>query len=307
MPLDPNSPLAAMLKNSGITAPGGGTVTAATGTEFDNKATGLRVYTGSTALPKPTVKRPESLRDWDPTVGKGSVGTQARAEAGSTQFRDEAKALEDVQADWFSLEPDEIKRWGQLLVDNGHIDEEDMGDYSTLQKQWFAMAEEAGNLYTRGKKAVGIWDAPRFLSGAAWLGESESQRIRDLANGATGFTGSRNSVSKTVQLTDPMSAKALVNSVLARALGRDANPEELAAFTQALNGAESASPSVTNYTSVFENGEQVSQDSTTTGGLSAAGAEQVLVDRAKGSKDYGAYQAATTYFNALTEAIQSPV
>lgn len=268
------------------------------GQSTQDKLSGLRVYTGSVRGPKESTVV-EGGRRGDALVPGARKSVQG--------FVEQDTEMEGVQAQWYELSPEDINRWAQLLYDNGHIDEEDMGNYGELQKMWLNMAEEAGNLWTRGKKAVGIWDAPRFLSGASWLGESEAQRLRDAAGAATGFTGSRTSVSKTVNLTDPETARALVNQVLSKALGREANADEVREFGSALSAYESANPSVSTTTQQFEDGVGTDVSTSTTGGTTGLGSEQVLTDKARMSPEYGAFQAAAPLFNALMSAIASPV
>lgn len=279
-----------------VQAPGAGQTG---GPPSAQQGSGLRVYTGSKyGAKESTVVR--GGRDGDALV--------PGARRSTTGFTEQDEAVETVQGEgWFNLSTEEIAKWARLLYENGHIDEEDMGDYGTLQKMWFSMAEEAGNLWTTGKKAVGIWDAPRFLSGASWLGESEAQRLRDTARAATGFTGSRTSVSKTVNLTDPETARALVNQVLSKALGREANADEVREFGSALSAYESANPSVSTTTQQFEDGVGTDVSTSTTGGTTGLGSEQVLTDKARMSPEYGAFQAAAPLFNALMSAIASPV
>lgn len=299
--MDPD--LEAFIKSEGLSlgpiqAPGAGQ----TGGGPAQQGSGLRVYTGSKYGSK------ESTVVRGGRQGDALVPGARRSVQG---FTEEDDALENVQAQWFEVAGDDEKmgKWARLLYENGHIDEEDMADYYTLQKMWFSMAEESANLWTTGKKAVGIWDAPRFLSGAAWLGDSENQRLRGAAGATTGFVGSRTSVSKSVDLTDPLSAKALVNYTLSKALGREANAEELAAFTGALNSYESANPSISTTTATYsgEEGDSPDTSTVTTGGVTQDAAQQLLSDKARENPEYGAYQAATTYANALFASLSSPV
>jgi hypothetical protein len=139
--------------------------------------------------------------------------------------------------------------------------------------------------------------------------ELMSQGGGDRRYGSSGgaFTGNRSSTSTSVDLTDPATAKAIMNDRLSQALGRAARPEELSQFVQVLNSAERANPTVTTSNTRYDQGEAVSQSSTTSGGLTGAGRSQMVLDRAQALPEYGAVQAATTYFNATVDALDSPV
>jgi succinate dehydrogenase/fumarate reductase flavoprotein subunit len=101
-----------------------------------------------------------------------------------------------------------------------------------------------------------------------------------------------------------MTAKSLTTSIFQQLLGRDPAPGELGNFAAALNAAEQAAPSTTTTTSNYDaTGQVVSQSSKTEGGLSAAGSQQLLADKVKGSTEYGVQQAATTFMNATQKAI----
>lgn len=97
-----------------------------------------------------------------------------------------------------------------------------------------------------------------------------------------------------VRISDPTSAKALINSIFKDQLGREANTEELKKYTKALQQAQKASPLVTTY-----GGQGSYQTTQTTGGLNEG---QFLVnkiagtDEAKANKVLGFYE---TFMNAL--------
>ena len=193
---------------------------------------------------------------------------------------------------------DEFDRWGQKLLGFGLIDPGDETSVVILDAVWQDAVDLSARFLAAGKK-VTPWAAAEFLDeggGSSRYGSS---------GGA--FTGNRSSTSTSVDLTDPATAKAITNDTLSNALGRAARPEELSQFIQVINTAEKASPTVTSSNTRYDKGEEVSRSETRSGGLTSAGLSQIVLDRAQALPDYGAYQAATTYFNSLVSALDSPV
>lgn len=114
----------------------------------------------------------------------------------------------------------------------------------------------------------------------------------------------RTVTSTSVNITDPETAKSITTNIFQQLLGRDPAPGELGSFAQALQAAEQAAPSTTTTTNNYdEQGNLTSQNSTTQGGLTAAGEQQILADKIKATSEYGVQQAATTYMDATKKAI----
>jgi hypothetical protein len=111
--------------------------------------------------------------------------------------------------------------------------------------------------------------------------------------------------SENIDLTDPTTAKAIATSVFQQLLHRDPNAGEMGGFASALSSAEQASPVTNNITTEYDpnTGEPIGQSTTSSGGMTAEGRQYLAAQRIKKSKEYGATQAATTYANALENAI----
>ena len=195
----------------------------------------------------------------------------------------------------------QFDRWGKRLLGLGLIDPGDETSVEILDAVWQDAVDLAARFLASGKK-VTPWKAAELM---AQSGTSGGGSRYGSSGGA--FTGNRSSTSRSVDLTDPATAKAITNDSLSQALGRAARPEELSQFLQVINSAERASPTVTSSNTRYDNGEAVSQSSTTSGGLTSAARSQMVTDRAQGMPEYGAYQAASTYFNSLLDALDSPV
>lgn len=108
-----------------------------------------------------------------------------------------------------------------------------------------------------------------------------------------------------IDLTDPDTARAISTQLFQDLMGRDPGQGELGAFANALNSAEQSSPVVSTTTTQYDmdTGQQLDTETTQSGGLTAEARGYIGQQQIKGSKEYGAYQAATTYQNALESLI----
>lgn len=233
----------------------------------------------------------------DPPVFWGSSGSNLSGHWDKARFdqmlEGRTRSLSDVQGEFYRWTDAERNEWADYLTKLGLIEPGER-DWSTLRDLWNDVASESARFTAAGKKLT-PWQVAALVAGG------------DNPGGRKGFTGVKREVHKNVDPTDPATAKAMVTSVLEKALGRAPTAEELDSFRSVLNAAVQANPSVTTTDVTYEDGDAVASSSTTTGGLGAAGAQQILMDEAMAKPEWGAYQAATTLFNAFTSAIQSPV
>lgn len=214
---------------------------------------------------------------------------------------DVAPSMSEVLQEFYLWDENRRRKWGQHLVALGLISPEDVNNYRKLEEAWATIVQDAANLYADGRgHKLTPWQAARFIAGDE---EDQERRRKSFADEAP-FTGVKSQVSSSVDLTDPTTAKAVINDVLSQMLGRAANAEELSQFTATLNAAERANPTTTTTTGTYDAGDLVSSSSVSSGGLDRG---QVIQDRAMNLPDYGAFQASTTYADALFRAIQSPV
>ncbi len=163
-----------------------------------------------------------------------------------------------------------------------------------------------------GKGALGAKGGGRGGSGGGqplWQVQYRGGR-KFLVNSQTGevkYEGPKfeTTYQKTIDMTDPTTAKAIATSVFQQLMHRDPGGGELGHFAGALHTAEQQSPVVTNTTTEYDmnTGEPVGQTSKSTGGFGADAKQYLAQQQIKKSKEYGAVQAATTYENALENAI----
>lgn len=295
---------------SGLSAGRTGTPSGGTSSFFTGRSEGYDdapVYMGATILPGtgPVIK---TLPDGTEVRGANTRvvktlpnGTEVRGARQPVTAPNLVGRSQAIQT-FYSWSDAERAKWAQHLLRLGLIEADEVTDYHLLEKWWKQIVDDTANLTMAGKKLT-PFQVATLIAG----GEEGAAARRAGAAARQPFSGTKTQTSTSVDLTDPTTARVLVNSVLKEALGRAANPEEVAAFTATLNAAERNNPVRTTTNSTYQADELVSQSSKSEGGLSGAAREQVVMDQAMKKPEYGAYQAATYYFNALASAIQSPV
>jgi hypothetical protein len=101
-------------------------------------------------------------------------------------------------------------------------------------------------------------------------------------------------------LTGKVDAAAIFKSAAQSLMGRDPTANETAQFQQLLNSQEQQNPTTANITTTTDaQGNAKNTTRTTQGGITSAGAQLLAEQMAQQNPESGAYQAATTYMNAL--------
>ncbi len=246
---------------------------------------------------------------WGAGAGRTTRRAQRDQQAVDGQFwvvpgsSDITKTLSEAQLEFYRWSKDDQSEWGDFLLNLGLIEKDEARDYEVLKNAWMVVLDEATGFTAAGKKLT-PWDVARWMSNQ---NAQNGSKFRLGRGGGRSFTGTKSRTDTSIDLSDPATAKAIVNNVLSQALGRAANDDELRKFTATLNAAERANPTRTTTTFNIVDDEVTSSSSTTTGGLTGAGKEQVLLDQAMQAPDYGAYQAARMVLSWLGQAIDAPV
>jgi hypothetical protein len=143
-------------------------------------------------------------------------------------------------------------------------------------------------------KNAGVWQINTVTGERKYVGPGTY-----LGNGKAQQTDTR------VDLTDPDTAKAVASKLFQDLMGRDPGAGELASFANALHTAEQNSPVVQTTTTQYDmdTGQPLSSSTQSSGGVTAQGQQYIGEQQIKGKKEYGAYQAATTYQNALESLV----
>ena len=285
----------------------GGSTAAASGDDspqvYMGRTSGEPVdVTWGVKLPRARLPKGSSLIDGDPNIRPPRT---VRKSVSTTFYPDDIRTSDEAHGlmlAWHGT--DRFTQWGQKLLGLGLIDAGDETSVEILDAVWQDAVDLAARFLTAGKK-VTPWKAAELMAKSGSGGSGS--RYGSGGTGGGGFTGNRSSTSTSVDLTDPATAKAITNDTLSNALGRAARPEELSQFIQVINTAERASPTVITSNTRYDKDREVSRSETKSGGLTSAGRSQMVLDRAQALPEYGAFQAASTYFNAMTDALRSPV
>lgn len=219
----------------------------------------------------------------------------------NSQLEDSFSTVGESQAQWYRFSDQERLSLARTMVRFGLISNED--DYFNAQKVWNAAVEESAYYYSYGKRNISPYDAIGLFAGLDTGWRTKDGKNGLLAGGASKARTETTTASR-VKLLGPTEAKSLITDVFKSELGRAPSASELSRYTSSLAGAAKKNPVQATQTTRY-NAAGVAVDTSTveSGGVDF---NQVSRDKAQADPEYGAYQAATTYMNALLSAIGSP-
>jgi len=171
--------------------------------------------------------------------------------------------------------------------------------YADMRKGWDAALDMSASYKAAYGQDVSVFDT---FAARAKANSSNGMTMGGVLGGG-GAGGVSSSISKSVQLTDPTTARGLIDNALSSYLGRKANTKEQQAFFKALNVQEQRNPTITSTTSVSGKGSS-SSSSTTTGGFSPSTFAQ---EWAAGQEGSGEFQAATSLLDTFIKSIGAKV
>lgn len=272
-----------------------------------------RVYMGMTPAKKGRVPTAAPLGGWiqgppapaAPSEGGWIQGPGPRAVGGSPA---KPRWLSEDDADaqyftWSQKQRDDFRAKGLLsgMLTHGAGDLEAYSLWQNLVKQ------------ASGYGAQGRQVSPLDILSSYVKDNSKGGWVKDGDFEVNPVTGERRYVGpkfKTTtqtnaDLTDPATARAIATAVFQDLLGRDPGQGEISAYANALAASEEANPSTQTTTTQYDatTGEAVGSSSVTTGGMTDQGRQLLAGDKVKKNPEYGAVQAATTYMNALEQAV----
>lgn len=172
----------------------------------------------------------------------------------------------------------------------------DVKSFDDVNSVWQSLVERAAKTFTisEGEKKVTPWDVLDLI-----------EREDEAANGGEdpdNFT--HVSTSKSIQDISEGEAWATLQSNLSRMLGRDPSDQEVRDFTHRMNGLAARNPSISRTVSTYKEGRL--SNSTTREVDSGFTADDMMMDsyeQAQANPEYGAFQAASTYYNAAISAL----
>lgn len=189
-----------------------------------------------------------------------------------------------------------INSLAQKLAAAGWIQPGDVGNVAAVGAAYEKLLQLTATMNANGRMVTPTDVLNRYLGGGGGAG------------GAGGRPSSYSETTKEVNLTNPKTARALMIQTLQQRLGRDPSAAEQHGFLAAIHQAEREDPTVrtSNYKLNPATGQYETTSTTTKGGVDE-GAFASDFGSKHNQKEYGAYQAATTYFNALMQEVGSPV
>lgn len=230
------------------------------------------------------------------TAGVGSLGWQTpdTVSAQSPVFmgiqniggqnRPVTQTLQDVINQWYTMDQNTKDKFEAQMASAGYK----VGTYADadLFKAWSSYATQAA-AYNAAGKMVSPWDV---LS----MDQQQKQNAKPVTTTHTDTS---------YQISNYQDTHALFMSAAQSLLGRAPTAAETKAFQSTLNAYQRANPTRTTQTSTTDALGNTTSTTSTSGGTTQAGLTDLAQQQAEQNPDYGAYQAATTYFNALLGAI----
>lgn len=165
---------------------------------------------------------------------------------------------------------------------------------STTVKNAYAVQQTTGLLVD----PLSYWDYYKTTGGPG-LKDFGTAAAAGGVGGAGGGPKTTRSVSESVNLADPSTARGLIDATIAQYLGRNPTDKEYSNFTAALNAAQRKNPSITESVTTSGGGAS-STRSTTRGGMDEA---QYAREYAQSQEGVAELSAATTGLDSFIEAI----
>jgi hypothetical protein len=202
----------------------------------------------------------------------------------------------------------------QNLARQAGLDPSNSSELATL---WGAAIKEAqaasalGGANTPAEQGKLIWDvlerwAKDGAPGTLKARDSQAQRERDWYESGPGSQMEPYEITRTqkrISITDPDTARTLIDAVLRRELGRKPSDSEVKDFVAALNKKERDNPTITTTVEQYGADNQLQgSTSTTEGGAPDPGAFASTFTDDQFGPEGNAYRAGTEY-NAVMEAL----
>lgn len=226
------------------------------------------------------------------------LGNTGRYVGSTFESQDRLLPISQAEMEIYSWSDAERRQWGKRLYGAGLVN--DPNDFDGQLKAWsYAVKQAAGfnNSSNPAYKKLTPWGVIDLLEEQGAFDQSLAERNKALQP-TTSTSRSINAI------PDRSDAEAAIKTLFSEQLGRDPEDGELDRYTSMMLSKMRADPGGTTTVSTSNpvTGQSTSK-STSTAGFNPT---SMLEDKVKGDPEWGAYQAATTYFNALQSAIGAP-
>lgn len=218
----------------------------------------------------------------DKAVARGRAGIGAP----------DVQAYQDVANQFYTWDDSTKQKFRTELALTG-VDVQRMND-AQLQKAWSSYVAQSGAYWQNGNgRSLTPWDVMSM------------DRANREQQGPTKSTSTNTSTALDISTRED--ANYIAQQAARSLLGRDPTQQEITKLLGTLNQYERANPRVTTSTQVSTQqpgGDSTSESSSTAqGGVSAEARNMLAQQQLKQGPEYGAYQAATTYFNDLMQVL----
>lgn len=205
-------------------------------------------------------------------------------------------AAQDAANNWYDWSDNERAAFTKRLYDMKLVS--DPHDYNSAKTIWFQAVAEAANFHGVNGKNVTPWDA------VSMMGDPNARNKSDSPYANADITRTE----KSTQEIDADTAHSIVRDIYQKGIGRDPTGNELARYTGLITGYAKAHPTNTTTNEKYNGkGILVSTTSNQSGGMTSQGMGDALQQNMKTDPEYGAYQAATTYYNAMMDLVNGSV
>jgi hypothetical protein len=216
------------------------------------------------------------------TSGRDSSRDEVMGRLGIQPGGAKELTVQDAVADWYKWSDQERSAFGQRLYKLGLV--KDPHDYGAVFNTWQSAVQEASNFYSFAGKKVTPWQVLDVVAGGAGGGPHPTTQTN---------------TSKSFNIPTVEDAHAATKQLFQALMGRDPDHGELDRYASMMTSYAQKHPTVTKQTQTTDIHGNTTSSSTSSGGYSQGGITDMLSQKAKADPEYGSYQAATTYFNAL--------
>jgi len=225
----------------------------------------------------------------EPNVYLGGMTGDHEAQAPGGWTRRELPLTQAVGA-FYQWSDEERAQWGKRMYGAGVI--KDPNDFDAMLQAWTYAVKQTASFNAAGKKNLTPW---------AFMDMLEKQgTFKGGAGSATAEPKTTTNTSTQYSIPSKSDAQAAIRTLFKEQLGRDPEDGELDRYTSMMISKFKANPASTTTTTTTDPNGNSRSSSTSKSGFNPAG---YLEDQAQGDPEWGAYQAATTYMNALQGAI----
>lgn len=206
---------------------------------------------------------------------------------------DDVTDYDTASASIYSWSEEERSQLAKRLYNAGIL--EDPSDMKALASLWADATYQTGMMYTQsGGKTK--------LTPLQYL----SQKIDTAITGGFGAPNVPKTTTNTstqIVLPDKSDAQASVSTLFQESLGRAPTDDEMERYVSMMMSSYKKNPATTTTKTTTDRTGNSTSKSTTTGQYNPA---EDLKNKAQADPEWGAYQAATTYFNAMQSAMAAP-